>query len=514
MRVRRVGRLSTRGRIGWRLGLGLLGAQLLVLLAYSWFQWHRSGLGVDFAEFNQTAWLLHTGDLAPYSSVIQRPFLLDHFSLLMWPLALLYSIYPHGITLLWLQDLAIVGIGVVVVRWVAEVVDAEREGPVAVLHRHAGVVVVATALVFVANPWLYTAASFDFHFEAFAALFVVLAARSAWHGRRLAALAWILLTVLTADYGGLYVACLGVGMLGVRRLRPVALVAVALGIAWLEITKLAGTTGWTALGGYGYIITGGSPVPPGQLTLTNVVRAALVHPARWWDVLWQRRTVVYQVLAPTALLGLFRPAVFLFCLLVFGTAAILGPEIFLLSGFQYIAGYAVALPATVLGVRWLLRRYGARRVVRRLLAVVAAALAVQAVVVGIVLIPRVPRYWIRITAAEAATIRQAAARLPQSDEVVAAWGVEGRFSGRRWMYPYEELPQKVPVRAPVVDFVMAPAIGIEASVPADGEAAITYIRTTLHARVLLDRNGLTVLRWRPPRAVIGTTIQLGTHAVP
>ena len=48
----------------------------------------------------------------------------------MWPLALFYWVYPHTLTLLWLQDVAVVGGELVVVAWVKRGHHEQRTRPV------------------------------------------------------------------------------------------------------------------------------------------------------------------------------------------------------------------------------------------------------------------------------------------------------------------------------------------------------------------------------------------------
>ncbi|MGH9070520.1 MAG: hypothetical protein ACRDX8_04990 [Acidimicrobiales bacterium] len=54
---------------------------------------------IDFGFFNQAWFLIAHGDLNPMSSVMGFGYIQDHFQLVMWPLALLWYVYPHGVTL-------------------------------------------------------------------------------------------------------------------------------------------------------------------------------------------------------------------------------------------------------------------------------------------------------------------------------------------------------------------------------------------------------------------------------
>src|SRR6202021_2724980 len=89
-------------------------------------------------------------------------------------------------------------------------------------------------VLLVADPWFYTACLFDFHLNAFAALFLVLAARDAWKGRIVRAGIFSALLLLTGDTGGLYLAGLGLSVaLGVKGYRRFGLIALVAGVGWV-----------------------------------------------------------------------------------------------------------------------------------------------------------------------------------------------------------------------------------------------------------------------------------------
>ena len=77
----------------------------------------------DFASYYQAWFLIAHGHLLPYDSIFGSAFLKSHFALLLWPLSCTYWLYPHGVTLLWLQDLAIVGVEIVVLLWALDAMD-------------------------------------------------------------------------------------------------------------------------------------------------------------------------------------------------------------------------------------------------------------------------------------------------------------------------------------------------------------------------------------------------------
>jgi hypothetical protein len=160
-------------------GTAVFGFQLLFLLANSLRIYHRFALTQDFASYYQAWFLIVHGHFSPYDSIFGMPFLKSHFELLLWPLSLIYWLYPHGVTLLWLQDLAMVGAEIVALLWALDAMDRHPDlGLPPRVVASAGMVA-----LLVLNPWFYRSAAFDFHLEAFATLFAVLAARNMYGGR-------------------------------------------------------------------------------------------------------------------------------------------------------------------------------------------------------------------------------------------------------------------------------------------------------------------------------------------
>ena len=90
--------------------MALLGLQLVGMLFFSAAQYHRYNLTNDFAAYFQAWTAIGRGNLDPFRYLLAVPVLAERpRGLLMWPLALGYWVYPHTVTLLWLQDLAVVG---------------------------------------------------------------------------------------------------------------------------------------------------------------------------------------------------------------------------------------------------------------------------------------------------------------------------------------------------------------------------------------------------------------------
>ena len=109
-----------------RLGYVVLGLQLAGFLVWSTLLYRRFALTSDFAIDHQAWFLIAHGHLHPYGTLQGFPFWQDHSEFLLWPLALLYWVWPHGVTLLWMQDLGVVGAEAVAFTWLCEIAERPR----------------------------------------------------------------------------------------------------------------------------------------------------------------------------------------------------------------------------------------------------------------------------------------------------------------------------------------------------------------------------------------------------
>jgi hypothetical protein len=134
-------------------------------------------------------------------------------------------------------------------------------------------------------------------------------------------------------------------------------------------------------------------------------------------------------------------------------------------------------------------------------------LAVFAQFVGdaIVMLPRIPPFWIRVSAAQGAAIRRAANLVPEDAQVIGSMPVLGHFSGRRWVDPIVSPGQAYAIEARTVYFLVAPTAGIISMAPAESELAVANA-VRLGARPVLNENDVTLLRWHPER--LGASIVL------
>jgi len=179
-------RLEGGLRTAWFIGLAVFGVQFILLLLHSWYLWGHFDLTADFGQYSQAWQQIATGHLNPYDTTYAwyyphygYPFYQADLELIMWPLALLYWVWPHPIDLLVVQDAALAGAGLVAFRWVLE--HLQQHAP---NRRFAAAIAAGVGTILVLQPWTYWAASYDYHSEPLAAFFILLAGRDLWSDRR------------------------------------------------------------------------------------------------------------------------------------------------------------------------------------------------------------------------------------------------------------------------------------------------------------------------------------------
>jgi Predicted membrane protein (DUF2079) len=468
-----------------RIGYVVLGVQLTCFLAWSTFLYSRYALTSDFAADNQAWFLIAHGHLDPYSTVQGYPVWRDHSEFLLWPLALLYWVWPHGVTLLWLQDVCLVGAEAVAFTWLCELTGRRQPGQDAAWLGGAGLVLLA------ANPWMWWVVSYDFHIEVVAILFAALLARDLANGRR-RAWVWVAPLLACGDVAGTYLAGIGLGgVLAGRRWRVTGADMACLGVlATLVITLVNGNQG-SGLQIYAYL-TGTRP-HGSSLSLGVLVTGIVTHPLLVLRTLWAKRVDILANLAPAGLVGLCDVLVLpLMLVVLLANALYVGLEI-AEPVFQNVPVY-VLLPVgavTVLG-RLMRRHRGAALLLTGLL-------VAQTVGWAAVWAPRVPGQWLRVPPALAATLASIDARIPASAEVVASQQVVGRFSGRADVYALFR-PAMVTVRG-VTWFVITPSVGVEPQTTASAMALIGELAGPLRATLVTHANGVWAFRWRPSPGV-------------
>jgi len=86
-----------------RIGYIVLALQFAGFLCWSTLLYRRFSLTPDFAQYHQAWYLIAHGNLDPRDTLGRFPFWQNHAEFMLWPMSLLYWVWPHCVDLLWLQ---------------------------------------------------------------------------------------------------------------------------------------------------------------------------------------------------------------------------------------------------------------------------------------------------------------------------------------------------------------------------------------------------------------------------
>jgi len=472
-----------------RIGYIVLALQLVGFFVWSTILYSHFALTPDFAQYNQAWYLIAHGNLNPHDTLGRFQFWQNHSEFMLWPLALLYWVWPHSVDLLWLQDLGVVAAEAVAFTWLCEIAQRYRPGRDAAWLAGAGIVLLA------ANPWILWAVSFDFHFETLGISFAALLAWDLANGRR-RAWAWVVPLLACGDVTGTYMAAIGLGLLITSRgARLRAAVVAGIGLAAvLLITLVHGNMGSAhGLQAYAYLAVPGAKAT-GHVPLAVLATGIATHPLRVLGVLWGKRGDIWANLAPSGLLGLgFLPLLPLILVVVLENSLFHG-VLFAEPLFQSLPIYVMMPVATVGALGWLTRRH------RRAGLVLTALLVAQAIGWSAVWGVRAPGHWLRVPGSAAETLARLEARIPPSAEVIVSQGVVGRFAEHAHV---EALlgPGFHPVSPEGAWFVILPGKGVETQSTGSAMALVAELEGPLHATMIADAHGVWAFRWHPPAGV-------------
>jgi len=458
-----------------RVGYGLLAIQLIVMLVAGARLYDRWDVTNDYALYSQAWYLIAHGHMSPFSTVDQLPFWRNHFELAMWPLSLFYWVNHSAVDLKWLQELAAVASEAVAFRWVLDALGRHRRS------LPAAPVALGFVVVLLVNPSFYQSDWFDFHFQAFATLFLVLAARDLYNGRSKRALIWAAIMLLTGDVAATYAIGLGVAALvSSRQTRRAGAILVAGGAVWIiVISSLHANVGSALESGLGYLATGGT------VTIFSIVAGLFVHPGRWVHVIHERWHLILNTLTTGGVVDIVVPV---------GTVLVL----------EWVARRG-ALPFAVgsdsdtdPGAGPVA---GERRSHR---GVVVATCIVGIGLFGLSLYSSIPNLstaksdWFVVSPATSAALTTARAQIPPDAQVIASSGISGGLGERTSIYAWYADPQHFPITSRPVYFVFVPNDPLEPLVKKTTMTAITRTLQLPGARLAFQRSGVTMVRWLPP----------------
>ena len=476
-------------------GAVVMGLWCIGLAVYSTTIYHHDFLGEDFATYNQAWTLIGQGHLNPYDTIYHFPFIKSDFELIIWPLALVHLVYPGSVALLWIQDLAVAGSGFVVFLWIVDYLE-RRTVP---WWPAAGVASVVLA-VLVASPGAYQILYFDFHMEPISTVFVLLAGRDLWSGRHRRAWIWVVMALACGTFAAITLVGLGISaLLAGRETRRQGALVVAAAIGWLALVSVLGASAGSGITTYAHLV--GRRTLSGPTGIAILISGLLLHPTRVIDQLHERLISMYLLIKQVGVVGLASAWGFGVPVVVMVTNALSANTALINQAFQNAAVYPFVLLGTVMVLVWTAQRFHYGWI---LAIAVALVVTVQALSYGVGLAPANVRFGIsQVGAAPATQIRRALALTPADAEVISTISIMGRFCSRPhcyWFHPNGSFP----VRSREVVFVFDPAAENQIPVAdaADDIGAIAFVRDRLHARTLVDADGITALVWRPP---VGTT---------
>lgn len=463
-----VDRRSAELQLVKRIGLGVFAVQLAVLLVWSAVEASRLVQSAGFVGFYQ-AWYLIAHGVMDAGNWWQ-----SQAVFIQWPLAPLALIWPHPFTLLAVQDLAIVGAQLVAYRWICDLVAERKDVPVR------GYCLTGLALLAL-DPWIYWAASWDYHSEALGTLFAVLAARELFRGRRVAIL-WCFLTLLSGMVPATYLAGIGVCLLIKHRRRLVGCVLAGVSAAWFEaLVRLGAGTG-IAYATPGATIRYHAGVPIGSFsTRITALFESGVH--YWIELLLN--------LVPAGFVGAFTTPVFGITAVVLGENLSEGNASFVIPSFQALPVYVFVPIGTVIALMWLRRTAG-----HRLANLLAVGLTFNVAIWGVTLAPKVIPMWLTVTPAEATAIKHVQTMIPQRDDVVVSEGISGAFATHPGIEPFMGTPMLARMDAPSTWFVIAPHVGNESAAAAQSQQLITAVEHDPAAKLEYLKAGIWVFRVR------------------
>src|ERR1700676_1724645 len=478
----------------------LIFAQGLFFLWWSTLQWRRFSLTYDFAVYFRCWHAVWASGLNPLDASVDHQILANNAVFIVWPLAVITRVYPHGVVLLWVQDLALVAAELVVVSWMFEVL---ARSPIAATKGRLATAIFGTGvLLLVLNPWIYWSMAFDFHSETVAVLFLVLAARDLVNRRWRRMVLWIVGIVLCGYVTATYVLVLALAAVIMGRGRRRAGLLMFLILALLVPVIFVDSTLNHALTGqlnnyYGYL-TGRPAAFSGALPL---LVALVLHIPRVLQTLWDRAINIWANLAPSGLFGLWSP-------LGLAAAVILVPENILSNNptlvapsFQYLPLY-VLLPLCTVFVLCALARRSTQwgRSGQFMVPILMAVVIANSFGWAIVWFPQFNSTWLKVQPGAATVLARVERLIPPGDEVIASQGIAGRFADRDWIATAMG-PGPIPVHGSHVWLVLAPRQGIETDSVAATLATIDMLAGPMRAQLVDSGAGIWAFRWDRPNLV-------------
>jgi hypothetical protein len=289
-------------------------------------------------------------------------------------------------------------------------------------------------------------------------------------------------------------------MVAGARTRRTGLLLVAIGVSWAIIISLIGGNefGYThsLSGWYGYLV---GP-HHGKVGTSDVVVGVLKHPFTALHKIVSKWAPILDFLLAVGLIGIISPWGWPLALVVIVPSALNSSPSFLNphASFQTWP----TLPFVLVGTFMVLVRLAEGSARARQLARGAGTVwAVVLVVLGGVLIPNVSHFFLAVDSPAASQLARVDARIPSTDEVIASWGVVGRFGVRSDVYAYGPQTRSFPVDHRPVVFILTPGQGVFEVARKRAERAVTRVEGLPGAHVLVAKDHVFAIEWVPPAGV-------------
>ncbi|MFN9404908.1 MAG: DUF2079 domain-containing protein [Dolichospermum sp.] len=211
-------KLPTRNNIS-----KIIGISALILFVSSIIRHELFNSSGDLAFFDQTVYLVSQGK-PPISSVLGFHILADHAAWILYPIALLYKIYPHVYWLFAVQSIAL-SLGAFPTYLLAIQAGLKENQAIAIV------------IVYLLYPVLYNSNLCDFHPDTIAVPAILTAVLAARKGK----LIWFCISVLIVlgckAVLSLTVVAMGIWLLFFQKRRLYGVIAIISGIAWFLIAN-------------------------------------------------------------------------------------------------------------------------------------------------------------------------------------------------------------------------------------------------------------------------------------
>jgi hypothetical protein len=472
-------------------GLLIIFIGFIALACWSSFLASRFSLTLDYSFYGQAWFLIAHGHLNPYSSTFPPSYWHNALELMMWPLAALWYLWPHAVTLLWAQDAATGGCEAIVFVWMCEAtarsVKERNLGPWSVLFPLGGLILL------VANPWTVWINSFDFHPESISLFFALWSAHAFWRGRTRSGWISALLALVCGAIGATYVAGLGISLILVgKERRRIGAVLLGIGISWLLFISSIG--GDSAAGVFTNLTRGSRLQSPGTLEIAKLI---VEHPSRAISAVWSVRRDLFADISVGGVIGLISPWAFGISFLVLLEGSLTGNSSFIEPYVQNSLPLALLIPLGTILICITLA--AARQQWKRIAAYVLAAISVLNVIGwSVTWFHRTESQWVSVPSTTAATLSRTLSLIHPNDEVIASQGIMGPFAFRQWIYPLLTGPvARFHIHSRTVWFVIAPKNGIQTESTTGAESQIGQIANLPNVRLVSDSDGVYAFEWRP-----------------